>query len=75
MINVIWFLLLTVGMVYFLLFNDATLLNKSLIFSINSQNDQKAGRVDPGNKTVGTIGLVLNIFKKVMHFYFTKTYI
>lgn len=39
MINVIWFLLLTVGMVYFLLFNDATLLNKSLIFSINSSFD------------------------------------
>lgn len=37
-----------------------------LIFSINSRNDQKAGRVDPGNKTVGTIGFVLNIFNIVV---------
>lgn len=37
-----------------------------LIFSINSHNDQKAGRVDPGNKAVGIIGLVLNIFNVVV---------
>lgn len=32
-----------------------------LICSILSQQDIKAGKVDPGNKTFGTIGLVLNI--------------
>lgn len=37
-----------------------------LICSILSQQDIKAGKVDPGNKTLGIIGLVLNIFGLVV---------